>query len=226
MQEGNFKDLVGLLLPFLLHFFQSFSSKTLTHSLMTLKTMLPSYEQYIETENPTSLDLRDEDAGLTDSGHFVTDLELFHMPTKKQLEAYESIEGIKIIHNKIVQLALAGETQVSIAQTLGVSASMVGNVLKSEMAKEQIRSLTLPLQEATLELHKQVKGAAVLGLQTSLSIMTDDETPSSIKLKAAQDLMDRGGLPKTTQVNTATVDLNRIEELRLNFLNKKEEENG
>jgi len=101
------------------------------------------------------------------------------------------IEQMWEIHHEIVRLAIMGMKSVDIAKHLSVSPAMVSYVLRSPIVDRQLKTLSMVRDLDAIDISKDIMDLAPRAVQV-LDELLDNELPN-IKLKAAQDILDRAG---------------------------------
>lgn len=110
----------------------------------------------------------------------------------------------------IVILKLAGYTQDQIGQVVGCSRGQVHEFLDEPEAQELLVELRREIPQAALAL---LRSYGIEAVQTLASIMRETRD-DQIRLKAAIEILDRTGLPKTTKSEAS---VHTVEETRTTF---------
>lgn len=111
--------------------------------------------------------------------------------TKKKLLAGE----IEHVSDMVLVLKLAGYNRTQISQTIGISRGQVAEFLDDEAAQAKLEKIRMALPAAALEL---LHGYMIEAVQTLMDIMRTSEDDAT-RLKAAESVLDRGGIPKASR---------------------------
>ena len=90
---------------------------------------------------------------------------------------------------------------MQISAELGVTEQMVSYTLKGNLGVNGIDEALEQREEELKGLAARIKSMSVEALDTLDSLMHNDNTPPSVRLKAAQDIMDRAGFAPERNVN-------------------------
>jgi len=116
--------------------------------------------------------------------------------TKRKKFTYEGEQ--ELVKNMIVVLKLANYTNEQTAMIVGVSRNQVAEFLKDGNVQKQYMRLKQQLPQAALELGQAYLIEAVQAVVHVLRTADDD----AIILKAAGEIFDRFGIPKSSRVET------------------------
>lgn len=96
-------------------------------------------------------------------------------------------------HHRIMRLHLLGYSGREIASMLGLSESRVSIVINSNLGRCQSAIMKSEADTSAIETARRIREVAPKALQVIEDILADDSVPSSVRLKAAQDALDRAG---------------------------------
>jgi hypothetical protein len=113
------------------------------------------------------------------------------------------IEQMWDVHHEIVRLALIGMKHVDIASHLGVSPVTVSYTLRSPIVKDQLDNMRAARDIDAIDISQEIKALAPVAVKV-LEELLEHELPN-IKLKAAQDVLDRAGFAAVKTIQTANV---------------------
>ena len=115
------------------------------------------------------------------------------------------------IHHEICRRVALGESNVSIADALGVSAVMVSYTRNSKVAKDQVGILRGAMDANTIDLGIQIQKFAPIALKLLEGIITGEEKDASIGLRArhADRYLDRAGYSPVKKIATMSTTLTR-----------------
>jgi predicted transcriptional regulator len=113
------------------------------------------------------------------------------------------IEQMWDVHHEVVRLALIGMKQVDIADHLGISPVTVSYTLRSPIVRDQLNNMHAARDIDAIDISKEIKALAPTAVKV-LEELLEHELPN-IKLKAAQDVLDRAGFAAVKTIQTANV---------------------
>jgi predicted transcriptional regulator len=113
------------------------------------------------------------------------------------------IEQLWDVHHEVVRLALIGMKQVDIASHLGVSPVMVSYTLRSPIVRDQLNNMHSARDIDAIDISKEIKALAPVAVKV-LEELLEHDLPN-IKLKAAQDVLDRAGFAAVKTIQTANI---------------------
>lgn len=116
-------------------------------------------------------------------------------------------------HHRIMRLHLLGYSGREIAVMLGMSESRVSIVLNSNLGRCQAAIMRAEADTSAIETARRIREVAPKALQVIEDILADDSVPSSVRLRAAQDALDRAGhgAVKKLDVRSTSVSLSSDE---------------
>lgn len=102
---------------------------------------------------------------------------------------------IPYVKDMVVLLKVAGYSRTQIAQVVGISRGQVAGFLEDPEVEKKLLDLRERLPAAAKEL---MQGYMIEAVQAVVDVMrsTDDD---QVRLKAAADVLDRGGMPKASR---------------------------
>jgi predicted transcriptional regulator len=109
------------------------------------------------------------------------------------------ISNMHEIHHEITRLLLIGMKDIDVATHLGVTPAMVSYVRNSAIVKRQLDLMKAVRDIDAIDIAKDIKNLlpkAVKVLEETL-----DSQNAALKLKAATEVLDRGGHPVVRTVN-------------------------
>jgi len=110
------------------------------------------------------------------------------------------IQKMNSTHHAILRMLVVGMSAKDIAAELEITEAMVGYVKKSPIFKKHMKMMQAVLDAEALDTAKtiqQLQGLSVLRLGEILSDPTEDK---KLVARVAQDLLDRGGHPRTSKI--------------------------
>lgn len=128
------------------------------------------------------------------------------------------LKRLKARHERILELASLGASNIAIADELGITSQTVCNVLRSSIGRARLSELN---QEREARFHARQERLDELA-DNALSVYEDvflghEPLEPKEKVKLAGDILDRTGLPKTSRSEQtsvrATLTREQIEEI-------------
>lgn len=126
-------------------------------------------------------------------------------PFKESGEKYE-IEKIQEWHKEILRLAVLGYRPGEIANATGYSKTHISNIFNSEVFKAELEVLQAARDDDSVSVAKRIVGMAPIATERLLevirepifkidgeSVKVDERIEPSLKIKVAQDILDRAG---------------------------------
>lgn len=122
------------------------------------------------------------------------------------------------LHHHILRLHMLGYRQQEIANKMGCTLATVSNALNCNLGRFHTSLIRSELDGTAVEAAKRIRELAPKAVQLIEDIMADEAAPTSVRLRAAQDALDRAGLGavKKVDMRTASVSLTKddIEDLK------------
>jgi hypothetical protein len=126
------------------------------------------------------------------------------LPAAPPPRAKSDLQRLKGWHHNILFLHMAGHTNKEIAAVLGRSAGTISSILQSKAAQVALDNLTNSLGHDLQAYFIRIQGMIPSALDKLEEIMEgeSEEVTPALQLKAAVEVLDRGGLAKTTNLPT------------------------
>lgn len=121
-----------------------------------------------------------------------------------------------ILTDMMVSLRLVGYSNSQIGAIVGLSKGQVSKVTSDEDFQKRLRSLREKLPEAAMNLGKAY---LVEALQAVIHVLRT-ENDNALVLKAAAEVFDRFGIPKTSRTETKTEPTESPDELPKTMMNR------
>jgi hypothetical protein len=127
------------------------------------------------------------------------------------------------VHKEIARLQVSGMRPVEISKRLGYTQAWLSTVMCSPVYVKYLASLSNRADDNAIDIKKRIQEGAETGVMELLKVLKGDgeykgAVPTSLKVKVAQDFLDRNGqgkINKVEQTSTVTVlDAAKIEELK------------
>jgi len=109
------------------------------------------------------------------------------------------------VKNMVVILKVAGYSQTQMSKVIGISRAQVREILSLPEISEEIAALRSALPRAALEL---IQGYMIEAVQAVVDVLRTSED-DKIVLQAAGDILDRGGMPKSSRQERHTTNEDR-----------------
>lgn len=137
-----------------------------------------------EQSPPVAMEERNEDRRFSPSGNQTYGLK----------KIWES-------HKEIIRRILLGQKNVDIAAALGITPQTVSNVRNDPMVREQIAMMEGLRNERSVDIAADIRELCPMAVSVMKEAMADPGSPWGVKVRAAMDLLDRGGHQAPKQVN-------------------------
>lgn len=118
------------------------------------------------------------------------------------------------VHHEIKRLLLLGMKKVDIARTLGVTEAMVGYTAASPIVRRELEIMQAARDVDAVNVSKRIQEMCPAALDRLEELL--DSQVESIKLRAAQDVLDRGGYAGVQKVQACHAIITRkdLEEIK------------
>lgn len=132
------------------------------------------------------------------------------------------LSQLQSIHHQIINRHCLGQGPSAIARALGVSMQTVSRTLETDIAKARIKEIELGTAFRIEEIRERLVEMTPKAIFVMESVLDDADLPMGLRVKVAQDILDRAGLgaPKKVEgsvsVNYFTAE--HIEELKKRVL--------
>jgi len=103
------------------------------------------------------------------------------------------IESLQDNHREMIRLAAMGRTRSQIALELECSPQMVGYVLNSHLAREQVNRMHDMADMSTIDVRKRLSELAPAAVETLAEIMLKESSSDAMKAKTAANIIDYAG---------------------------------
>lgn len=120
--------------------------------------------------------------------------------------AYEP-KTLNARHHEILRLSLLGFSNKEIADKLGCTPATVSNTLNSGLGREHSAILRAEADASALETAKRIREISPKAIELIERLITDDEAPANVRLRAAQDALDRAGFAPVKNVNVSSMNV-------------------
>ena len=129
------------------------------------------------------------------------------------------------VHKEIARLQVAGMRNMDIARKLGYTQAWLSTITCSPVYTKYLASLSHRADEQSIDIRAKINEGAEIGVSTLLSVLKGESeyrgnVPVGLKVKIAQDFLDRNGQAKITKVQTDSsltiFDACKIEEMKQN----------
>ena len=137
---------------------------------------------------------------------------------KGQDKSVHSLTDLRDRHHEIIRRIVLGQSNIEIAQALNISTQSVSNVRCDSLVMERAKELQNEANGATVDVLKRVAEILPKALENIESILDDDDCNRGVKLRAAQDILDRAGYAPVKRFQSenvhATLTREDIEEIK------------
>lgn len=131
--------------------------------------------------------------------------------------AYQ-ITKVQDNHQEILRRLTLGQKAKDIAADLGVTPAVVSYVRHGAEGKEELRLMQGAANQDTVTVRQRIHIASLSAIAVMEGMLEDEDVPLSLRLRAAQDILDRAGhaAPKVIQAHNTHAVLSRedIEDIK------------
>ena len=133
------------------------------------------------------------------------------------------IQHLWEVHKEIARLQVAGMRPVEISRKLGYTQAWLSTIMCSPVYVSYMARLSERADDGAVDINKRIQEGAETGVLELLKVLKGEgeykgAVPTTLKVKVAQDFLDRNGqgkINKVEQTSSITVlDATRIEELK------------
>ena len=121
------------------------------------------------------------------------------------------VEELQARHREIIRLKMLGEDHKVIAERLGITPQMVANVVNSNIAKAHMEKLHGKRDQEAVQIGERLQflSQEAVDMYTKILRGEDEGKMATIQLKkqVADEILDRAGFGKTTNVNVKSESL-------------------
>ena len=110
------------------------------------------------------------------------------------------VQQIQEHHREVLRMAASGFDIPAIAESLKWPEENVRDLVKSDLGRKEVARLNRILESKHINIREQVHASAAYGAILLDELLEDDETPLNTRVRIAQDILDRAGIVKPTQV--------------------------
>lgn len=112
-------------------------------------------------------------------------------------------------YHQILRLHLLGYKNREIAVRLGIAESTVSIALNSNLGRCYSAMQRAELDGTAIEAAREIRNLAAKAVKLIEGVMESEEAPASVRLRAAQDILDRAGFsaPKQREIEASPVSL-------------------
>lgn len=110
-------------------------------------------------------------------------------------------------YHRILRLNLLGYKEVDIARALGVSKLTVSTAINSNLGRYQTSILRAECDGSAVEAAKRIREIAPKAIRLIEEIIESEDAPTSVRLRAAQDALDRAGFGAVKKVDMRTTSI-------------------
>lgn len=110
-------------------------------------------------------------------------------------------------HKEIARRILCGQKPIDICRDLQYTPAWMSTVMNSPVFKEYLSKLRERTEESVVDIRARIHSGADKGVDLLYQTLTStgaDAAPTSLKVKIAQDFLDRAGHGKVTKVQNET----------------------
>lgn len=127
-------------------------------------------------------------------------------------------------HRNVLRLYALGYTIDEIAKKLNYTKAAVGYVVNSKAGQFHTELIRNKVDEEIFDAAKRVRKLAPMALDVIEDILSDSEVPSAVRLRAAQDALDRAGYGAVKKMDIRSTSLsltpNDLDEIKMQALSR------
>jgi hypothetical protein len=146
----------------------------------------------------------------------------FNIQNRTDDSKYYNLQKMNQLHHEILRRIVLGQKDKDIAESVGCTSATVKYTRESPVVKRKLEIMMGARDSSVLEVRKRIQNLAPLALHKLEEILADDKASESVRMKVAQDLLDRAGYDAVTK----TMDLTKFGEDRINEIKKRARRNG
>lgn len=110
-------------------------------------------------------------------------------------------------HHQILRMSLLGYSNIAIAKALGCTPATVSNAVNSGLGRQHSSLLRAAADSQAIEVAKSIRQLAPQAIGVIEDILQDSDCPSAVRLRAAQDALDRAGFAPVKRVDVNNTQL-------------------
>lgn len=152
----------------------------------------------------------------------LTDKNQFNIENRRSDGSYYNLQKMNQLHHEIVRRIVVGQKDSEIAAALGCTTATVKYTRESPVVKQKLEIMMGARDASAVEIRKRIQNLAPLALHRLEEIMEDDTASESVRMKIAQDLLDRAGYDPVKK----TMDVGKYNEERINEIKQRARQNG
>jgi len=134
------------------------------------------------------------------------------------------LQKLRSRHHLIIRLHATGQLNgKEIAEIVDVTPQTVYNTLNSDLAKQKIAYLRRQAEGHTIDILKELQNLAPTAVAQLEDVLTDPGAKQKLRVKVAQDILDRAGYGKTQNIN---VNENRVTDADIAEIREKAKQNA
>lgn len=146
----------------------------------------------------------------------------FDMQNRTEDSSYYNLKKMNQLHHEIVRRIVLGQKDHEIATGLGCTKATVKYTRESPVVREKLEIMMGARDASVLEIRDRIRRLSPLALAELEKILIDDNESSSVRMKIAQDLLDRAGFDPIKK----TLDVGRFSEDKINEIKERAKQNG
>lgn len=114
------------------------------------------------------------------------------------------LQALKGRHREIIRMHYLGLSRKDIALHFGMSEAAITNILQSDLAKEHLSFLQENTDADCIDARRRLEHLQHSAIDIYEKVLNGDIIEASVsqKMRAAAEVLDRGGLPRLTRTET------------------------
>ena len=113
------------------------------------------------------------------------------------------LKKLRSIHRRILRMEAMGTyTREEIAEANGVSVSMVNTTVNSQLGQQKIAVMQGMADLQVVDVLADLRSLAPLAVELYGEVLSDEASPTRLRMMAAKEVLDRGGYPASKVIET------------------------
>lgn len=114
----------------------------------------------------------------------------------------QELQRLRSRHHLIIRLMATGKvTQKQCAQIVGCTPQTVSNTINSRLGQQKMRYLQGEADAGAIDMLEEILELAPMAMAELESVLNDGTAEQKLKVQVAQDLLDRAGYGRTSNLN-------------------------
>lgn len=146
----------------------------------------------------------------------------FEMEPDKESGSYYNLQKMNQLHHEIVRRIVMGQKDKEIADSLGCTTATVKYTRESPVVQRKLEIMMGARDASAIEVRNRIAEMAPLALFKIEELLEKENISESVRLKAAQDILDRAGYDPVKK----TLDVGKFQTEKINEIKERARANG